>query len=246
VGVHGDWIYRIDWSADSDVLAFSSISNESARSHVGIWDVTVEEMLYQVHQPSPIFDIALHPDGQFLAVPGIRDGEDWATNPTVPPAVYLVDADAGAFVEEALFEVDHFSISLDWHPDGEYLAEWRLSFIEDERIVAVNIWRWDGDGRAEQVFSFTPAGDYHRTLIEWNAAGDALAMGYFDLEGRVGGVQVWQVSFDPMNAELESVYITEYDEWDELRFGPTVAPWSADGSRLAASVSTREIVVWER
>jgi WD40 repeat protein len=158
-----------------------------------------------------------------------------------PTGLYLLDVQTGEFLEEPLIE-NSAALVMDWHPDGQHIAEW----VSTEDTPIINVWRWDGDGSAEKILSFEPSGQHHLAKIVWSPACDALAMSFVVGDGAIVGAQVWTVSLDPPSAQLESIYIAHQPDEPTFIYATRVLEWSADGTRILTSKAPGSLEVWER
>lgn len=235
IGYDADTISRLNWSADSRVIAWMTQSNLTGRSHIGAWDTATETLLLQQELEGFAFDISLSPAGHTLLVTvlDIQQGTPGGvyavplTDDNLPDAP-IIQADRGAGVDTGI----------DWHPDGTHVA-----LLTGEGDNTLSLWRWDGDN-LEQVAEVALDADYRltRSVVRWNPAGDALAFNYsLDVDA---GIERWSVDLDAGTLALnEQISVNIMAVGMQPHQVPALS-WSADGATFAASFTANAIYVW--
>jgi WD40 repeat protein len=231
-----DFINRIEWSAESSHVAYSTVSNQYGTSHIGVWDVVSSNMLFLTPLETSVWDIALHPDGEVLVALTMDDEfEDIAS---------VFDVTSGVLLSGERLTTSAESInSIDWHPDGKYLA---AVVRNEDDTDEIRIWEMLQDYSLELVMSFEVIGQPSGSQLEWNAAGDSLAFTYLDIERDVSAVQIWDVSIDDGTATLWNTYFPTLPEGMPSRFTLSGIAWSHDGTRIAAGLTWSSTQIWER
>ena len=229
-----DFIAELEWSADSQALAYSTISNQTARSHIGVYNLATQELNFQTPLEISVWDIALHPDGAVLALTALNiDRPD-------EQQIIFVDARTGDLLDVRTPPIDMSLRSIDWHPSGDYLA----SLVDRNDGLQVQIWSWQTDTPLGFYMYFDLEGEGGRTSLEWNAQGNQLATWYFGEENEFGA-QVWDISFEDSTANLNMIFLPDYPSY----FLPVVSfdalDWSNDGSMIATSLSRVTSSIWE-
>ncbi|MEQ8674746.1 MAG: WD40 repeat domain-containing protein [Aggregatilineales bacterium] len=231
---NGDFILELEWSADSRTVAWTTQSNETAQSHVGAWDVDNETLLYQQVFESNVFDIGLHPDNTTLALVTLH-------TPNFTYNLDLVDLNSGEIADSIPLETE-YGASIDWHPDGDYLALLERSGDND---TADSVTVFEVDGNAQFSMDITDAIMLSRVPdIVWNPAGTQLAFSYVvegDNSGTTYGVMILDVSLETQEITIHKRVERESSLGYSFGFPPIA--WSGDGTRLAVSVLTEESLI---
>lgn len=230
-----DYINALDWSADSRVLAWTTISNQTAQSHIGAWDVQTKTLLFQQALDTSVTEIALHPDDDTLAFLNFDFSSD------INLSIDLLDLTSGEIVNSIPLSEGSVPDSIDWHPDGDYLALLQHTGNRESR-GSVTVLQPDGNAQ----FSIDLPEDISFEAfpsIAWNPAGTQLALDYtFDDSDSptAYGVMILDVS-------LETQEFTIHDRFDRERIGRftggSQVAWSGDGTRVAYTSITEETLI---
>ena len=177
------WIEHLAWHPIESHLAISY------GSHVKIWDIPnsteISSQIFtggnldrQHQQPASVFDLAWHPNGEYLAMAGSKGVQIWAyldANPTI-----------------GQIEVDIASITIAWARNGDYLAMGNL-----DRTITVIDWqnpvdRWTLTGCPSKIrqirwFEDTPSPCFAvasgAMMVLWDLTADATSWNGQYLEG---------------------------------------------------------------
>ena len=229
-----DIIAELNWSDDSQILAYSTISNLTAKSHIGVYNLQTEELNFQIPLEVSVWDIALHPAGDVLALTWLDLDRPEAQQIT------FVDVQTGELLEISTPEIEATIRSLDWHPSGDYLA----ALIDRDDFAQVQIWSWQTDVPLGFYLFFDLEGEAGRSSLEWNAQGTQLATWYFGEENAFG-VQVWNIDLAESIANLNNIFLPDYPSYFLPFASHDALDWSADGTMLATSLSQNTSSVWE-
>lgn len=229
-----DIIAELNWSEDSQTLAYSTISNQTGHSHIGVYNLQTEALYFQTSTQGTTWDIALHPNGEILALTWLE-----LDNPTTQQVLFM-DGQTGDLLDVSIPDIEANIRSVDWHPSGEYLT----ILLDNDDVFQVQNWAWQADENPELGLQFDLEGESDRSSLEWNEQGTQIATWYFG-EDNAFGVQVWNVSIDDNSASLNSLFLSEYPSSFIYGASFDTLTWSADGSLLATSLSRNTSSIWE-
>lgn len=230
-----DIITELDWSADSQILAYSTRSNQTGKSHIGVYYLPTATILWQVPLEVSVVDIALRPSGDILTLATVG----LSTN---SQNLIFLDAQSGEVLDEIIFEDYNQAIlrSIDWHPDGKYLG----ILLDEYDVAYVQIGSWESTEAFAVTQQFDLEGEVSRSSLEWNNQGTQLATWSIN-EEKILGVQVWDVDIETNTAGLHGLFLPDYPTYFLPFASFDALAWSADGSMIATSLTINTTSIWE-
>ncbi|MCB9461421.1 MAG: PD40 domain-containing protein [Anaerolineaceae bacterium] len=184
----------ISWSPNGNYIAFAEYSG-----FAGIIDVQTAEISERLEDTVGSI-VVWSSDSSRLFVDNLRDH----------PRVFSIPS--GAIVEEIDYE-PHEIVDIDWNPNGEIIAIYRLGGANPDTIHLLNTNTWQDN----LVISL------ENILIERDAISDITLSPNHDMVAAVSfrtGIYIWDTITGNLETTLEQEGISAID-------------WSPDGSRLA-------------
>ena len=244
--VSGDFVIALDWSSDSRYLAWTVLSNQTGRSHVGVWDVENQERLYHEQFPGSISDIAFATDSHHLTI-GIMGVFDELEERTLIGDINIA---TGTFTILHEFEEWTGIKSLDWNHDSTILATAQRFFEEDYTLI--EFWQVTISGELVKVYEqlLLKPNPSSETDIEWNPIDDSLAIGYPTVaNGRTYYIfDYLHFNRDTMTITAAETYLPDVRDVSHIPYIQTYLgiAWSGDGQRLAVGTFANAVWIYER
>lgn len=220
------FVSDVEWSADSQIVTYRTNSGDISWSHIGAYNVQIQELLFQTPTEWQVYDIALHPSGKVLALSRI-----YAQEPPYSTVVF-VDITTGTFLDEITLAPndfcnvsDNFCVLIEWHPSGDYLT------TRSDHSPIMQIWEWQEDETPQLYMEFDLINYVRRGRFKWNDQGSHLMIFYRgDSFLDSAGVQIWDVDLANKSATLTGLFTND----DPSYFIPrsTVGQWT--GQRMAS------------
>lgn len=230
-----DFIAQLEWSADSRVVVYSTVSNQYFPSYVGAYNVQTRELLTQSMLNAFVFDIAMHPNNEILAL-AISDLDSFTQS------ISFLNIRTGEILNTSITLPQKSIIhSISWHPSGNYLA----MVVESDELFETQIWEWQSNIDPQISIKFDLHGLPSRTPLEWNNEGTYLSSWYFGENNNILGVQIWQIELDDKQAVLSNLIETDYPDYFEKLSGFDALEWSTNGRYIATNLSQHTSSVWD-
>ena len=226
VPIPGDTVLSVNWSPDGQYLA-AGISDTSDSERIRIYRFDrVSNTLTQVATPNiipgdSVFSVNWSPDGQYVAA-GIDD-----TGDSERIRIYRFDRSSNTLTQVATPNVipGDSVISVNWSPDGQYVAAGMLATGDSERI---RIYRFDRSSNTlTQVATPNIIPGDGVISVNWSLDGQYLAAGILDT-GDSERIRIYR--FDRSSNTLTQVATPNVIPGD----GVFSVNWSPDGQYLAA------------
>jgi WD40 repeat protein len=227
-----DYIHRLDWSADSRLVAYATWSSAARISHIGVYDTAAGAIAFQTVTELSITDIALHPGGDILALTGAD-----ALGGGFP--VRLLDASTGALLADVAAYPGGWA-TLDWNSAGNQLAV--AAFNGRDRSARLELFDANSLTQPTVLSSIAITGMTYNSILRWSPAGDAVALASRG-DGMAASVQVWNIAADPTGTRPASTFSVTLTE--DANVLASLA-WSLDGAQIAASFGLARTYIWER
>lgn len=229
-----DSISELEWSTDSQTIAYATTSIQRPYSHIGAYSVHDEELYFQRRLSAFVLDMALHPDGEIMAVAVVN----WQETSDMRPVLFI-DVETGEIVDIHTPKIESGVVSIDWHPSGNYLA------VRTEAPTPIEIWTLDSDDSLRLHMKFAISDVTTRSVLKWNIEGNYLALRYLDAESDKLGIQIWNLNLEDSIAELAYLLVPSYPDYFPSQASIQALNWSRDGRYIAANLSQFTSSVWE-
>ncbi len=242
------WIEHLDWSSDSQKLAFGN------GRYVQVWDVVANQVVTTLNfEESSVFGVAWHPVVDYLAIAGyqgvkIWSGADWDEDPyhlSIPSTTQVLSwSRDGKYL--AAVNLDTTVVVLEWGQEHPWVMR---GFPGKVRSIA---WSEKNDKQGFPLLTCASA----EGIIAWTKESEA-SSGWSGavLEGHLENVAI--VAFQPRTLLLASGGADgQICLWDRAKkLGQTLPggkleftclSWHPEGDYLAAGTDQGEILIWSK
>lgn len=242
------WIEHLDWSSDSQQLAFSN------GRYVQVWDVVDNQVIATLNfEESSVLGVAWHPEGELLSIAGYQGvkiwcGQDWDEDPyhlDIPSATQAISwSEDGRYL--AAVNLDDTLVVLEWGREHPWVMQ---GFPGKVRSIA---WSQKLDKHGFPLITCASA----EGIIVWTKEpGSEAGWKGSVLEGHLEKVAI--VAFQPATLLLASGgadgQICLWDRAKKLgqmlpggKLEFTCLTWHPQGDYLAAGTDQGEILIWSK
>jgi WD40 repeat protein len=242
------WIEHLDWSSDSQKLAFSH------GNYVQVWDVAANGVVTTLHfDASSVLGVAWHPITDHLAIAGyqgvkIWDGKDWDEDPyhlNIPSTTQAVSwSRDGKYLAAGNF--DQTLVVLKWGQEHPWVMR---GFPGKVRSIA-----WS-EVEAKNNAPLLTCASAEGVIVWEKEVGENTGWGGRLLEGHLDKVTI--VSFQPETLLLASggadgqiCLWHKAHKLKQLLLGGKLEfssiAWHPQGTQLAAGTDQGELLIWDK